>query len=213
MSSIVKRNSSYIIRVSHGRDVNGKQIVKTMTWRPNPEIHTTEKKLQKALNEAAVEFEKAVKTGHAVDGSKIKYSEFSVRWLEAVKNQLSAKSYERAEQSVRMILNENIGYLKLNEIRPEHLEALYNKMLSGIDVRLKDGKTVNRKYSCASIKRVHMVLSSSLTYAVKNDYIDRNPCERTSLPKDYAPEKIKYFLLVQGQAFMEFLYFNYNRKR
>lgn len=213
MASIVKRNGSYIIRVSHGRDVNGKQIMKTMTWRPNPEIHTTDKKIQKALNEAAVEFEKAVKSGHAVDGSKIKYSEFSIRWLDAVKNQLSAKSYERAEQSIRMILNENIGYLKLNEIRPEHLEALYNKMLSGIDVRLKGGKKVTRKYACASIKRVHMVLSSSLSYAVKNDYIDRNPCERTTLPKDYAPERIKYFNLEQAQAFLDYMDVPYTRER
>ena len=38
MASIRKRGDTYQIRVSVGYDVHGRQIIKTKTWKPEPEI-------------------------------------------------------------------------------------------------------------------------------------------------------------------------------
>ena len=46
---------SYYIRTYDGYDSNGKQIERSMTWKPDPTM--TEKQIQKELNRQAVMFE------------------------------------------------------------------------------------------------------------------------------------------------------------
>lgn len=65
MASILKRKNSYFIMVSTGYDSNGKQIRKTMNWRP--EEGMTEKQIEKAVNEQAVLFERKVLSGQVMD--------------------------------------------------------------------------------------------------------------------------------------------------
>ncbi len=38
MATVKRRGGSYSIRVSCGYDVNGKQIIKSMTWKPQPDM-------------------------------------------------------------------------------------------------------------------------------------------------------------------------------
>ena len=38
MATIRKRGNSYQIRTSQGYDVNGKQVVQTRTWKPDPDM-------------------------------------------------------------------------------------------------------------------------------------------------------------------------------
>lgn len=47
MANITKRNDSYLIRVSCGYDANGKQIVHSITWKPDKKY--TPKQLEKEL--------------------------------------------------------------------------------------------------------------------------------------------------------------------
>ena len=48
MATIQKRGDSYRIRVSDGYDVHGKQIMRSMTWTPPPEM--TERQAKKEVN-------------------------------------------------------------------------------------------------------------------------------------------------------------------
>ena len=59
MATIQKRNGSYIIRVSCGYDVKGKQIRQSMTWTPLPNM--TKKQIEKELIRQATLFEESVK--------------------------------------------------------------------------------------------------------------------------------------------------------
>ena len=52
MASIRKKNNSYEIRVSWGYEVNGKQKIQQMTWKP--ETGMTEKQIEKEVNRQAV---------------------------------------------------------------------------------------------------------------------------------------------------------------
>lgn len=65
MASIRKRGSTYQIRVSAGYDITGKQITKTMTWKPTDKM--TPKQIEKELNRQATLFEENVISGLAGD--------------------------------------------------------------------------------------------------------------------------------------------------
>lgn len=51
MASIIKRNNSYFIAVSCGYDQNGRQIRRTMTYKPEPNM--TGKQIQKKVQRQA----------------------------------------------------------------------------------------------------------------------------------------------------------------
>ena len=93
MARVVKRGKGYNIRVSCGRDVNDKQIIKTTTWHPDPT--KTEKQNQKALEAFVIEFEQNVKAGFFLDGEKTSFKDFSNRWLsDYAANQLEPTTLE-----------------------------------------------------------------------------------------------------------------------
>ena len=61
MATIRKRGNTYQIRVSCGYDVNGDQVVQTMTWKPDEGM--SKKQIEKELNRQAVMFEEDVMGG------------------------------------------------------------------------------------------------------------------------------------------------------
>lgn len=68
-------------------------------------------------------------------------------------------------------IKEAIGHMKLQAVRPEHIQAIINQMK-------KDG------YAPTFIKRNRNVLSSMFKQAYQNDLITRNPVEKTTTPKE-----------------------------
>ena len=79
MASIQERNGSYQIKVSNGRDLNGKQIIETATFTPDP--NKTKKQNEKALKKFALDFEETVKTGELLKGDKVTFAKYSELWL------------------------------------------------------------------------------------------------------------------------------------
>lgn len=65
MANITKRNDSYLIRVSCGYDANGKQVVHSMTWKPDKKC--TPKQLEKELQRQAALFEEECRQGLTLD--------------------------------------------------------------------------------------------------------------------------------------------------
>ena len=65
MANITKRNGSYLIRVSCGYDVNGKQVVRSMTWKPDKKY--APKQLEKELQRQAAFFEEECRQGITLD--------------------------------------------------------------------------------------------------------------------------------------------------
>lgn len=197
MSSIRKRGGSYQITVSNGRDSQGKQIIETATFTPDPK--RTEKQNQKALQEFALDFERKVKAGKYLDGEKILFSEFVEKWFtEYAEPHLQPTTVENYRDLYRVHAKPALGHLKLARIQPVHLNSLYNTMLK----ERKDGKTGG--YSSNTIKRVHAFISSAMETAVKWNVITENPCERVSPPKqERTTSDIHYFNQEETISFLD----------
>lgn len=127
MAQITKRTGkngkvSYLIRVSDGYGVDGKQRKQSMTW--TPEDGMTPKKIEKELQRQALMFEEAVNAGTMQDGS-IRFQEFSEKWLsEYAEKQLKAKTVE-GYRRLLVRANQAIGHIKLRDLKTGHLNTFY----------------------------------------------------------------------------------------
>lgn len=78
-TNITNRNGKFLIRVFTGRDISGKQIVKSTTYVP-PE-GTSPKKAEKLAQEYAFEFERHCK-GYAQLNENMRFSELAEWYFE-----------------------------------------------------------------------------------------------------------------------------------
>ncbi|MGE4213815.1 MAG: tyrosine recombinase XerC [Anaerotignaceae bacterium] len=141
MATIQKRNNAYLIRVSAGYDINDKQIIKSMTWKPEPGM--TQRQIEKELQRQAVLFEDKCKSGQFLDGS-IKFAEFTEKWMkDYAENQLKAKTIARYKDLLKRI-NMAIGHIKLDKLQPVHLIRFYDNLAeNGIRSDIKYKSTVD----------------------------------------------------------------------
>lgn len=199
MASIKERNGSFQITVSLGRDIYGKKLMETTTFRPDPGL--TPKKREKAVQEFAADFERRVKNGQVLEGSKTTLKEFSDRWFrEFAPQKLQPGTVEAYRKEMDKILP-TLGHLKLTELRPVNLNAFFLSMT-------KDGARADGKlggYSKATIKKTQDVLSSILRTAAEWEVLERNPMDKVRAVGEIAAEKIKFFTPEQASAFLEYL--------
>lgn len=126
-----KSGVSFKITVTKGTDISGKQVRHYRTWKPAPGM--TEKQMQKAVQRAAMDFEREIEQGYEVDNRQT-VSEYA-RYVIDLKERAGAK--HRTIFSYRSLLeriDQAIGHLKLSELRPLHLNCFY-KELSAAGVR------------------------------------------------------------------------------
>ena len=125
MATIQKRNDTYQIAVSTGYDLNGKQLRKTMTWKPSPGM--TKKQIEKELNRQAVMFEEKARRGLLLDGS-VKFADFAEKWFkEYAEPQLKPKTLAHYRALIPRI-DQSIGHIPLDKLQPLHLRAFYNEL-------------------------------------------------------------------------------------
>lgn len=105
---------SYEIRVSMGRDINGKQIFKYSTWAPQSNM--TERQIEKELQRQAVLFEEKCRQGRVLDTS-IKFADFAEQWLQANED-IHAPSYQQTAKFLLTRINAGIGHLRLDKLTP-----------------------------------------------------------------------------------------------
>lgn len=199
MASIQKRKNSYCIHVSNGRDISGKQITETATFKPDPS--KTEYQNKKALQKFVIDFEEKVKSGKYLYGEKITFKTFSEQWLQDyVIRHMEDKTYALYEDYLSRHINPEIGHLKLSKVQPVHLNKLYNKLAT----ERKDGRKGG--YSAKTIKNIHDIISSLFHTAVEWNIVTDNPCSRVRPPKlEKQDSDIGYFTLDESQRFLDFL--------
>lgn len=137
MPTIQKRKESYLITVSCGYDITGKQIRKTMTYKP--ESGMTARQIEKEVQRQAVLFEEQCQKGYITSG-KTTFQQFATEWFKYKKNELRPKTYARY-QSMLPRINAAIGHMKLEKIQPQHLLAFYDNLREG-------GIRRDTKYKC-----------------------------------------------------------------
>lgn len=137
MPTIQKRKNSYLISVSCGYDLTGKQIRKTMTYKPDSGM--TEKQIEKEVQRQAALFEERCLRGQVLD-ENMRFSEFAALWFADRKSDLRPRTYARYESMLPRI-NAAIGHIKLCRLQPTNLRAFYANLGEG-------GIRQDTKYKC-----------------------------------------------------------------
>jgi len=192
MATIQKRGDSYSIMVSCGYDSKGKQVIQSMTWKPEPKM--TAKQIEKELQKQAILFEDKCMKGQVT--ANIKFQDFAEQWFEEyAKLNLRNTSYERMKQlTVRVY--PAIGHLRLDKITSRHIQQFINDLaLNGKS--LKNGRPLSRKTAVHHLSFISDVFS----YAVKMEMLTDNPCKRVTVPKGEKKEKDIYTLEEVAQLF------------
>lgn len=130
------------------------------------------------------------KEGSYVEPNKITVGEWLDTWLNQYKKiDLRPSTWESYEVIIRNHLKPTIGALYLQDLRPEHLQKLYND-------KINEGK------SSQTVHHIHKVIHSALDQAVKNKLITHNVSEATTLPKIKRRE-IKVLTIEEQEKFLE----------
>lgn len=191
-----KKGPSYQIRSSCGYDIHGKQVVKSMTWKPPAGM--TSKQMEKEAHRQAVLFDERCAAGATGDGS-MKFEAFSVLWFKeyAIPN-LRVKTIDQYREFENRVYNA-IGHIRLDKLTTRHIQDFINSM--GEDGQ---NKRTGGKLSAKTIRNHAVFVSSVLDYAVKMEAIQDNPCSRVVLPPLEHKEK-EVYTLEEAQHFLDSL--------
>lgn len=122
MATAEKRGNSYRITVSCGYDINGKQLRKSTTWKPEPGM--TSRQIAKELERQKVLFEEKCRTGQVLDGS-IRLADFLELWFrDYAEKQLRKTTVDGYRKCLKRVLPA-LGHIRLDKLQPHHLMAFY----------------------------------------------------------------------------------------
>lgn len=188
---------SYSIRVHRGRGADGKQLKPyTATFDVSPTW--TEKSARKKAEAFAATFEKDCRDGLAADNRQ-RFDTYC-DYVTALKNERGAKhSTVVRYKELTARIYPAIGHLKLREIRPQHLNALYTALAQdGQNRRTGGGLSVK------TILEHHRLIHVVLEQAVKELLVPFNTADRVQLPRA-ASKEVNYFQPEQVAAIREAL--------
>lgn len=180
-----KGNGKYEITISNGYTISGKKIRVIKTVQLDTKL--SPKKMEKEIQNIAYELEKEVKSGLYLKGN-IKFKDFSDKWLQDyAEKKLSPTTLDRYK-TLLVRINEAIGHIKLEDLRPNHLINFYNnlaeKNMSNVPIKNEKGEIVGyKKLSPKTILHHHRLISSILTKAVQWQIIKENVANRVEPPK------------------------------
>jgi len=120
-----KGGVSFKITVSMGRDAQDKQIRHFKTWKPDRPMTT--RQMEKEVQRVALEFEREITLGFQADNRQT-FAQYAA-YVYGLQEQRGDKpqTLARVKRQTERI-NEHIGHMKLSDIRPQHLTALYRKL-------------------------------------------------------------------------------------
>lgn len=167
---------SFSIRVHRGRSADGRQLKPyTATFEVSPTW--TEKSARKKAEAFAATFEKECREGVTSD-SRQKFADYCEYVLELKERRGDKHTTIADYRTMAPRIYPEIGHIKLRELRPDHLNALYSKLAqSGVN------KRTGGKLSNSTILRYHRFISLVLAQAVKEGLIPFNPAARAEAPK------------------------------
>ncbi len=207
MATIQKRNGSYSIRVSCGYDTRGKQIIQSMTWKPDEGM--TPKQIEKELKRQSVLFEEACMKGF--QSKAVKFETFCEEWFEDyAKTNLRNTTYERLLQ-LRGRIYPVIGHIRMDKITPRQIQTFVNS-LSKEGANERTGKPLAPK----TIRHNLSLISDVFGYAVKMGVVSENPCSKVTIPKGevkekqiYTPAEVERFLTLLNNEPLKYRTFFY----
>lgn len=137
----------------------------------------TKRQIAKELDRQATLFEENCKLGN-VSTEKLTFEKYAAYVLELKeRNGLKVKTAVRYKDMLKRI-NAEIGPLKIQNIRPDHLNRFYAKLAEP-----GQNKKTGTGLSAKTIIEHHRVISSILSQAVKEQLIPSNIAQRATPPK------------------------------
>ena len=124
MATITKRGDTYRIRSYCGYDANGKQVIRSTTWKPTPGM--TPKQIEKEVQRQGVLFDEKC-SGQGWGGS-VKFETFCKQWFEeyAVPS-LRPRSVARLHQ-LEARTYAALGHIRLDKLTPRQIQTFVNDL-------------------------------------------------------------------------------------
>ena len=165
MANITKRGNTYRIKISCGYDVSGKQVVKSITYKPDPT--KSERWNEKELQRQAVLFEEQCKQGQSVTAAK--FETFAREWFkDYAELRLKRQTLHRYHQMEKRAYAA-LGHIRVDKITPLDIQRYVRSLMA-------DGLAPQ------SVKINVRFVSVIFTYAVKKRIIPYNPCATVDYP-------------------------------
>ncbi len=183
-------------------DKNGKQLPKGITQRKDGrymgrfEYHgekftfydTDLKALKKKMADKRYEVEHGL---YAKEDTITVESWFNTWIKEYKENTVKRGTIEVYTDNFNSYIRQTLGKKRLKDIRPEHIQKLYN------DLNKKE-------YSRNTIELVSVVLSGMYKQAVKNEIIQKNPIPLATLPRMQEQKERRVLSLQEQNIFLEY---------
>ncbi len=176
-----RKNNSYELRMSWGRNPDGSQKMYSRTWKP-PE-GMSEKQIEKELKSQLKIFESDIKSGRKVTGVST-FEEMAEYWLNNEgKAKLAPKTVERYKSLLQRVYDSKIGSTKLININQMDLNDFYH-LLAEPGSNKNTGGTLSNK----TIREHHNVISKVLEVAWKWGLVEENVAKRADPPSSEGHE-------------------------
>lgn len=204
MASIKKRKNSYQITVSNGYDITGKKLIQTATYTPVPGM--SKKEIEIAVNGFASDFERSVKSGKNIKGSRFSLADLAAIYIKDMQPPILARTtYKDYCDRIDNRIVPAMGHIQIGNIRQKDVNN-YKKMLREEYKVERTGKPLSE----ASIQKDVAVISALLSYAVSEGYLDINPiiyAGKTSKNRSHtvSGKQVKYFTTEQLIRFIDAL--------
>jgi integrase len=133
----------------------------------------------------------SIQTGRFTEPSKLTLTDYLVnRWLPSRKASLKESTFDTYDRAVRLHVIPALGHLRLQNIGPEHLDALYADMLAAGAAR-------------KSVRNVHAIMHKALRDAMRKDLVIRNVADAADAPRQPRPgeNEMKTWTAEQVKAF------------
>ena len=174
---------------------DGKKLRKNMNWTP-PKTATgkdmTEKAARELAEKTANEWERTLLSGGYIE-KVLTISQLFEKWDELYLVNLAPKTAQEYRKQWKR-LEPHIGFLKTDKISVKHLNTLYADFQ-------KEGanlKTGGKK----SVAHFNSMLSSMFNWAIRSEYMTKNPCENATKPKHKKKPKV-VFDFEQAETLLE----------
>ena len=113
--------------------------------------------------------------GMTLASTKVSLEEFLNEWLTSTKTSKALRTWQHYEQLIRTYLIPNLGEIKVRDLRPDHIQAFYNRLFDS-------------QVGVHTIRKIHITLHSSLNQAVTTGMLGSNPASFVKPPKEPATE-------------------------
>ena len=192
---------SFKFKVFLGKEASGKHIVKCKTWTPDGEM--TEKKLRALAEKEAILFEYEAAARYEEEQKRFKPSEITFAdFVEQV--WLPSKINMDEVRTTTIVFHKSMLKIILPYFQGKQLKEITDKDITKyLDYLRKDYCSAKKKpLAPKSVRHHYCTLNLIFSYAVKLDYIEKNPLAKVDTPK-LVKHKVNALSKAETQIFIQ----------